>query len=189
MVSLRTDRLVLRPWREDDLAPFAALNADPEVMRFFPGVLDRERSDQVAHRIAADIDERGWGLWAADIPGSAPFAGFIGLTPVDFEAPFTPAVEVGWRLARAHWGRGYAPEGARAALIYAFDTLRLSEVVSMTIPANLPSRRVMEKLGMHRDPADDFDHPRVATWEHCRHVLYRLRRSDMGGEEWAASVG
>ncbi len=178
VTELTTERLLLRPWRESDLEPFAALNADPEVMRFFPRSLDREQSDAMARRLADRVADQGWGLWAAEVPGVAPFIGFIGLQPVPFEAHFTPAVEVGWRLDRAHWGRGYAPEGGRAALDHAFGTLDLDEVVSMTIPANTPSQRVMQKLGLTRDPADDFDHPKLPDWEHHRHVLYRINRAD-----------
>jgi 3-dehydroquinate dehydratase/shikimate dehydrogenase len=175
---LTTDRLILRPWRESDLDPFAAMNADPDVMRFFPRTLDREASDAMAHRISLMLDEQGWGLWATEVPGVAPFIGFIGLAPVPFDSHFTPAIEVGWRLGKAYWGRGYAPEGARAALAYAFDTLELDEVISMTIPANEPSQRVMQKLGLRHDPSDDFDHPNHSDREDHRHVLYRIRRPD-----------
>jgi RimJ/RimL family protein N-acetyltransferase len=176
--TLTTDRLVLRQWREADLEPFAAMNADPQVMRFFPRRLDREASDAMAHRLARHLDEHGWGLWAVEVPDVAPFIGFIGLAPVPFDAHFTPAIEVGWRLDKAYWGRGYAPEGARAALDHAFGTLGLDEVVSMTIPINEPSQRVMRKLGLTRDPADDFDHPTLPNWEHRRHVLYRIQRAE-----------
>lgn len=176
--TLRTERLVLRPWREADLEPFAALNADPEVMRFFPATLDREGSDVMAERIAAQFAEAGFGLWAVEVPGVAPFIGFVGLALQTFPAHFTPAVEVGWRLAREHWGRGYAPEGGRAAVEYGFDVLGLDEIVSMTIPDNTPSQRVMQKLGMTRDPADDFDKPSRTDDQLRRHVLYRLRRAD-----------
>lgn len=176
--TLSTERLVLRQWRDDDLEPFAAMNADPEVMRFFPRSLDREGSDAVAQRLSRFIEANGWGLWAVEVPGVAPFIGFIGLQPIPFEAHFTPAVEVGWRLASDQWGRGYAPEGARAALDFAFGTLDLDQVVSMTIAPNEPSQRVMVKLGLTRDPADDFDHPNLTDWEHRRHVLYRIRRAD-----------
>jgi RimJ/RimL family protein N-acetyltransferase len=173
---LRTERLVLRPWRDDDLEPFAALNADPEVMRFFPGLLDRAASDAMVERITAGLAEDGFGLWAVEVPGVAPFIGFIGLARQTFPAHFTPAVEVGWRLARAYWGRGYAPEGARAAVAYGFDVVGLDEIVSMTTPDNMPSQRVMQKLGMTRDPADDFDKPTRTGDQLLRHVLYRLRR-------------
>lgn len=176
MTTLRTDRLILRPWREEDLGPFADLNADTEVMRHFPATMDRAASDAFAGRIRAHFDDTGWGLWAVEVPGVAPYVGFIGLQPVGFDAHFTPAVEVGWRLARDWWNRGYATEGARAAVTFGFDELGLDEIVSMTIVANEPSRRVMAKLGMSRDPADDFDHPRLPDWQHSRHVLYRLQR-------------
>jgi RimJ/RimL family protein N-acetyltransferase len=184
MAELRTDRLLLRRWRAEDREPFAALNADPEVMRHFPALLDRAQSDALAARAEAQITEKGWGLWAVEVAEagdgapsalSAPFAGFIGLSVPSFEAHFTPAVEVGWRLARRFWGRGYATEGARAALAFAFDALRLTEVVSFTAVGNERSRRVMERLGMTRDPEEDFEHPRLPGSPIERHVLYRLR--------------
>ena len=185
-VTLTTQRLILRPWRESDLEPYAAMNADPEVMRHFPSILDRAASDASAARIQRFMDEHGWGLWAVEVKGGTPFIGFIGLQSPPFEAHFTPAVEVGWRLAKEHWGHGYAPEGAAAALDYAFgpttldkpglDKLGLGEVVSMTIGPNERSRRVMQKLGMIRDPADDFDHPKLPDWDLRRHVLYRITR-------------
>lgn len=174
---LRTERLVLRPWRDADLAPFAALNADPRVREHFPSCLSRAESDTSAERIRGFFDLRGYGLWAAEVVGGPPFIGFIGLAEPSFVAPFTPCVEIGWRLARAHWGRGYATEGARAALAFGFETLGLAEIVSMTTVANRRSRRVMEKLGMRRDPAEDFDHPNLAPGSPARrHVLYRLQR-------------
>ncbi len=181
MRELRTERLLLRPWQPADRAPFAALNADPEVMRHFPSTLDRAASDALADRAAAAVDERGWGLWAVEVPGTAPFIGFIGLAEPSFSAHFTPAVEVGWRLARAHWGKGYAPEGARAALAYGFQVVGLDEIVSMTTTTNIGSQRVMQKLGMTHDPADDFDHPRVPAGPLRRHVLYRLSREAFTG--------
>ena len=176
---LRTERLVLRRWREEDLEPYAALNADPDVMHHFPKTLSRAESDAMVDRIEAHFDERGYGLWAVEVIGSAsnggvPFIGFIGLAYQTFPAHFTPAVEVGWRLAKAHWGKGYAPEGARAALDVAFDELGLDEVVSMTTVGNDKSRRVMEKIGMTRDPADDFEHPNVTDPRIRPHVLYRV---------------
>lgn len=179
MATLRTDRLLLRPWRETDLPAFAALNADPEVMRYFPALLTREESDAFAEGVQAEIEARGWGLWAVEVVGVIPFAGMVGLNEAVFRAPFTPAVEVGWRLAAGFWGRGYATEGARAALRHGFAELGLAEIVSMTAAPNTRSQRVMQRLGMHRDPADDFDHPRVAPGPLRRHHLYRLRR-----EEW-----
>ena len=175
--SLVTPRLLLRPWREADVAPFSALNADPRVMEFFPATLSRAESDAVAERIREGLAARGFGFWAVEVPGVTPFAGFVGLSVPRFEAHFTPCVEIGWRLAREHWGRGYATEGARAALDFGFGELGLAEVVAFTVPANARSRAVMEKLGMTHDPADDFDHPSVPEGHPLRrHVLYRVRR-------------
>lgn len=172
--ELRTERVRLRQWREDDLEPFARLNADPEVMRYFPFPLTREGSNALAHDIAATIEKRGWGLWAVEVRGGAGFIGFVGLSEPSFDAHFTPAVEVGWRLAREHWGCGYATEAARAAVDFGFRELELDEIVSFTTPVNTRSRRVMKRLGMRRDPAEDFDHPRVPSGPLRRHVLYRL---------------
>jgi RimJ/RimL family protein N-acetyltransferase len=174
VIELETERLLLRQWREEDLEPFAALNADSEVMRHFPSTEDRERSEAVAKAVMSAIEEQGWGFWAVEVGDGPPFIGFVGLAQTDFEAHFTPAVEVGWRLGREHWGMGYATEGARAAVEFGFEELDLTEIVSMTIPDNVRSRRVMEKLGMTHDPADDFDHPRLPDWPLRRHVLYRL---------------
>jgi RimJ/RimL family protein N-acetyltransferase len=173
--ELATERLRLRRWRAADREPFAALNADPRVMRHFPALLAREASDALAERIEAGFERDGFGPWAVEVPGVAPFVGFVGLSLPAFEAPFTPCVELGWRIAAEHWNRGYATEAARAALAFAFGELRLSEVVAFTVPANLPSRRVMEKLGMRRDAAGDFDHPWLpAGYPLRRHVLYRI---------------
>lgn len=176
--ELRTDRLLLRQWRPEDRAPFAALNADPEVMRHFPSALSREESDIFADRCEAGIAERGWGLWAVEVlPGDdragAAFIGFTGLNVPGFDADFTPCVEVGWRLSRAHWGHGYATEAARAAVRYGVEVLGLDEIVSFTFVGNDRSRRVMEKLGMIE--AGEFDHPRLPGDPVQRHVLYRLR--------------
>lgn len=182
MIELRTARLLLREWRDEDLAPFAKLNADPQVMRYFPAVLDRSASDAMAVRIRARLAVDGWGLWAVEVPGVAPFIGFVGLARPRFESHFAPGVEVGWRLARTHWGRGYAPEAAREALRFGFADLGLDEIVSFTTTANLPSRRVMEKIGMSRDPSDDFEHPDLPPGHPKRvHVLYRLAR-----DRWTA---
>ena len=173
--SLTTKRLILRPWREADLAPFAAMNADPRVMAFMPAILTRGESDAMVARCHAHFDHHGFGLWAAEEPGVAPFIGFIGLACPRFEARFTPCVEVGWRLAVDHWGRGYATEGARTVLEFGFETAGLEEIVSFTTVGNARSRAVMARLGMARDPADDFDHPRIAAGHPLRrHVLYRI---------------
>jgi RimJ/RimL family protein N-acetyltransferase len=179
MHELRTERLLLRTWRPEDREPFARMNADPRVMEFFPALQTREQSDAGVDRIAAHFARYGYGWWAVEVPGQADFIGFIGLWHPTFEAHFTPCVEIGWRLAYDHWKRGYATEGARAALQLAFGQLRLDEVVSLTATINLRSRRVMEKLGMTRSDADDFDHPGVADGHPLkRHVLYRKRRQD-----------
>lgn len=173
---IATERLLLRRWHEEDLAPFAALNADPVVMEHFPGVLSRERSDAMVERMDAHLADHGWGLWAVEVPGVAPFVGFVGLAAAD-RALGRPSTEIGWRLARRAWGHGYATEGAREALRIAFEVVGLDEVVSYTVPANVRSRAVMERLGMTHDPADDFDNPNVdaAAWPHLvRHVLYRI---------------
>lgn len=172
---IRTDRLLLRAWSDADRGDWAAMNADPAVMEHFPAPLTRDEADAAFDRIGGALDERGWGLWAVEHEGR--FLGFTGLTPVGFEAAFTPAVEIGWRLRRDAWGRGFATEAARAALRYAWDELALDGVVSMTAVGNIRSRAVMERLGMTRDPADDFDHPRVPEGSPVRrHVLYRLAR-------------
>jgi RimJ/RimL family protein N-acetyltransferase len=173
---LSTERLRLRSWRPDDFAPFAALNADRSVMEFFPAALSQDDSDAFATRIASHIEQHGWGLWAVEIPGVTSFAGYVGLATPRFDAHFTPCVEIGWRLAREHWGHGYATEGARAALAFGFETLKLDEIVSLTVPANRRSRHVMDRLGMTHEPADDFDHPGVPVGHQLRrHVLYRMQ--------------
>jgi RimJ/RimL family protein N-acetyltransferase len=187
--EVRSARLRLRLWRDDDRAPFAALNADPRVMEFFPSTLSSAESDAMVERLRHHFVERGFGLWAVEVPGIAPFIGFVGLQYPHLPAPFVSAVEVGWRLAREHWGHGYATEAARAALAAGFGDLGLDEIVSLTVPANLRSRQVMEKLGMRRDPADDFDHPKHADSHPLRrHVLYRLSRSDWANGA-AARIG
>jgi 3-dehydroquinate dehydratase/shikimate dehydrogenase len=179
MNTIRTERLILRPWTEEDFEPFAKMNADPRVLEYFPSVLSRDESDQLARKIKITIEETGWGFWAVSVPEVADFIGFIGLRYDDFPAHFTPAVEIGWRLAFDHWGKGYATEGALAALKYGFETLKLNEIVSFTTEKNLRSRGVMEKIGMHRDPADDFDHPKLsASHPLKRHVLYRIKRKN-----------
>ena len=172
---LITERLRLRQWCDDDYAAFAALNADPEVCTFLGPPLTSAQSDAMAARLQDAIASRGWGWWAVEVAGGAPFIGFVGLTPIAIESHFTPATEIGWRLARAHWGKGYATEAAAAAMAFGFEQLGLEEVVSFTTVANARSRRVMERLGMTRDPQDDFDHPRLAPDNPLRrHVLYRL---------------
>jgi RimJ/RimL family protein N-acetyltransferase len=175
--ELRTDRLILRRWGFADRAPFAEMNADPRVMEHFPTPLSRQESDALATRIEAHFDEHDFGMWAVEIAGIEPFAGFIGLAIPRFEAHFTPCIEVGWRLAPEYWGQGLATEGAHAALAFGFEMLGLEEIVSFTVPGNLRSRRVMEKLGMTYQPSNDFDHPLLPEGHPLRrHVLYRVHR-------------
>ena len=175
-VSLRTSRLLLRPWRDADVAAYAELSADPAVMEFLRPVVEPGAAEAWAARVRAHWRQHGFGQWVVEIPGEASLIGVVGLTRVSYEAHFTPAVEVAWRLARAQWGCGYATEAARAAVDYGFDTLGLTEIVAITVPANRRSRRVMERLGMSRAPEDDFDHPDVPEGPLKRCVLYRLRR-------------
>ncbi len=175
-ITLATERLTLRPWTEADFVPYAAMNADPRVMEHYPSTLTRAESDAGALRVKTRIEENGWGLWAMELRETGEFVGFTGLQRPPFEAHFTPCVEIGWRVAHAHWGRGLAPEAARAALAFGFETLALGEIVAMTATSNLKSMRVMEKLGMTRDPADDFDIPVLPEGHRLRrHVLYRLK--------------
>ena len=185
MTELRTDRLLLRHWREEDREPFAALNDDPAVMEHFPHHLTREQSDAMADRIATFLDEHGWGLWAVEVLDTGQFIGFTGLAVPRFEEHFTPCVEVGWRLARDGWGHGYATEAARASVAHGFTELGLEEIVAMVVPANDRSQSVMRKLGMTRDEGADFDHPLIEEGSPVRrHRLYRLAR-----EEWARGAG
>jgi RimJ/RimL family protein N-acetyltransferase len=177
--ELSTGRLLLRRWREADREPFAAMNADRDVMEYFPARLEPAASDQLIARIEAGFDQLGYGLWALELRATGEFLGFTGLAPASVEAHFTPAVEVGWRLARRAWGQGYATEAASAALAFGFGDSGLSEIVSFTSAANVCSRAVMERIGMTHDPADDFDHPGLPAEHHLRrHVLYRLSADD-----------
>jgi RimJ/RimL family protein N-acetyltransferase len=188
LAKIETERLLLREWRDSDLDPFFALNSDPEVMAHFPAVLSREESDAAVGRIRNHFAERGFGLWAVEVTGRedrAGFIGFIGLTVPALEARFTPCVEIGWRLSRAHWNRGYASEGARAALRAGFLEFGLAEIVSMTTSRNRRSRRVMETIGMTHDAKEDFDHPLLAHDSPLRpHVLYRIAKT-----AWLRSLG
>lgn len=175
---LETSRLILRHWQRRDRAPFAQLNADPEVMRYFPQPLSREQSDTFVDRIEAHFQKQGYGLWAVEKHATGQFIGLVGLSRADFPAHFTPAVEVGWRLAQRFWGQGYATEAAKAAIADGFDRLGLEEVVSFTAQENWRSRRVMERLGMTHNATEDFDHPKLPEGHALRrHVLYRLLRS------------
>jgi RimJ/RimL family protein N-acetyltransferase len=181
MEGYRTPRLVLRPWRAADREPFARLNADPAVMEHFPSVLTRAESDALAERAEAHFASHGFGPWAVEVVGGGLFIGFVGLVHVGFEAPFTPAVEIAWRLARSAWGHGYASEAAHEACRIAFEELGLSELVAFTVPANTRSRAVMARLGMRHDERGDFEHPRLPEGHALRkHVLYRLPARQSG---------
>jgi RimJ/RimL family protein N-acetyltransferase len=172
MNDLQTERLILRRWKESDREPFARINADPRVMEHFPACLTRAESDALMDRIEAHFEAHGFGLFAAELRATGELIGFIGLAIPPFEAYFTPCVEIGWRLGAAHWNQGLATEGARTVLRYAFEELRLQELVSLAVAANLPSRRVMEKLGMAYE--GEFEHPRLPEGHPLRrHVIYR----------------
>ena len=169
---LATERLILRPWRDDDLAPFAEMGLDAEVMRHFPAQLSRDETAAMFGRIREHFDREGFGLWAVEVPGVAPFIGFTGLMRPRWRPD---CVEVGWRLARPHWGSGYATEAARAAVGYGFGRLALAEIVAFVLPANTRSQAVMDRLGMTRDPARDFEHPSIPLGHPMRpHWLYRV---------------
>lgn len=188
--ELETRRLVMRRWTAADRYPFATMNADPAVTRFLPAPLSRAESDAFVDRIEAGFQAWGFGLWALERRDTGEFIGFTGLAVPRFEAAFTPAVEVGWRLRAAAWGHGYATEAGTAALRAGFDVAGLSEIVSFTVPANEPSRRVMHRLGLTHDPADDFDHPLLAPGNPLRrHVLYRISRTASPGRAAPARAG
>lgn len=176
---LRTPRLRLRPWRDEDRDGLFAMQSDPDVMEFLMPVPDRAASDQVAARIADHFARHGFGLWVVEVPGVTSFAGYAGLVHVPYAEHFTPAIEIGWRFARAFWGQGYATEAARACLAFGFDILGLDEIVAITVPANRRSRALMERLGMVRDAGGDFDLPSIPEGHPLRRqVLYRLARAD-----------
>jgi RimJ/RimL family protein N-acetyltransferase len=180
--EIRTGRLVLRGCGPADGAPFAEMNADPEVMEYFPSPLDRDASDELIEIIMTGFERNGLGLWALELLSDGRFIGFTGLSVPRFEAPFTPAVEVGWRLARWAWGYGYATEAATAVLDFGFVQVGLDEVVSFTSFQNVRSQAVMQRLGMSRDPVDDFEHPTIPLDHHLRpHLLYRI-----SPRQWAA---
>jgi RimJ/RimL family protein N-acetyltransferase len=179
-MELVTHRLLLRRWRPEDREPFARLNADLRVMEFFPALMSREESDQQIERFERNFEEHGFGMWAVERHNAPGCIGCIGLLVVDFEAPFTPCVEIGWKLAAEYWGLGFATEGARESLRYGFTKLALGEIFSFTTVANARSRRVMEKIGLHHDPAGDFDYVKLPEGHPLRrHVLYRAKR-----EQW-----
>ncbi len=178
-MQLETPRLILRPWKDSDLEPMAALNADSQVMEFFPNVMTREETAAMIERIKARYASDGFCFWAADEKETGNFIGFIGLGRPSIEAHFIPCVEIGWRLAHAYWGKGYAPEGAQAVLKDGFERINLDEIVAMTSAINAKSIRVMEKISMHRDAKDDFMHPIFEDGHHLKpHVLYRITEKE-----------
>jgi RimJ/RimL family protein N-acetyltransferase len=187
-MRLKTPRLILRDWRDDDLSPLAAMTSNPEVMRFFPDIRDRPRSDAWCARARAHIEQKGFGIWAVEAPGVADFIGFVGLSTIAADFPTGAGVEIVWTLDLPFWRRGYAVEAAGAALDDGFTRLGLREILAFTATINTPSRGVMERLGMWHDEAGDFEHPRVAVGHVLRpHVLYRIaspqkRNTDVSSE-------
>lgn len=178
---IETSRLILRRWKPSDSQPFHAMNSDPSVMEFLPKLMSREESDAMIARIEEHFEKHKFSWWALEVKKTGEFIGFTGLVIPKFETHFTPCVEIGWRLAKAHWKQGFATEAAHAALQFGFSVIGLDEIVSLTVPANKPSRAVMERLGMQRNPNDDFDHPKLPEGDPLRrHVLYRLKKEDYG---------
>lgn len=178
---IETERLILRTWHENDIEPFAEINQDPNVMEHFPALLSKAETLSLIDRIFKHQDTYGYTLYAVELKSTHDMIGFIGLlhrTQEDLDVPFNPSTEIGWRLSSKYWGKGYATEGAKAVLDYAFSVLDLPEVVSFTVEANTPSRRVMEKIGLKHNPDDDFDHPKLDVDSPLRrHVLYRLSKA------------
>jgi len=179
-IVLHTDRLILRPWRESDLEPFAQINADPRVMEFYPQVLTRQESDALAEKFQREFAERGYGFWVVEVPGFADFIGYVGLNYWNLEMAFSPCIDVGWRLGSQYWGCGFATEAAKAALRFGFEVRKFEEIVSMATVGNVRSHRVMERLGMKSNPMDQFEHPKLPKGHPLSlRTLYRLKR-----EEW-----
>jgi RimJ/RimL family protein N-acetyltransferase len=188
-LELRTARTLLRQWKEGDLPLWAEMNADLDVRRHFPSLSTPMQAYAEAGRMRDAISQRGWGMWALELPGRMAFAGTIGLYVTAIEAPFVPAVELGWRLRREAWGQGFAREAAQAAAQFAFDHLELQQVVAYTTTTNVRSQRVMESLGMRHDPNDDFDHPLIEPGHPLRrHLLYRMSRREPLPEELPACI-
>lgn len=178
-IIIETERLILRTWQESDMQMFYEMNQDPRVIKFLRGPLTMHEAQTFYERMVYQYKERDYTLYAVEVKSGPKFIGFVGLNYTDFPGHFTPAVEIGWRLASGHWGKGYATEAARAVLKHGFETCKLSEIVSFTTPLNKGSVRVMQKIGLAHNAEDDFMHPKLAT-DHplAQHVLYRLRRED-----------
>lgn len=187
MKILETNRLCLRTFVESDCDTMTLINQDPNVMKYFPAIADRQQTLELIKRIMTHQEKYGYSLYAVEIKSSAELIGFVGLlhrTKEEFDAHFMPSTEIGWRLSSLHWNQGYATEAALAVLDYAFNQLNLKEVVSFTVLQNKASRRVMEKIGLHHSAEDDFDHPKLAKDSPlCRHVLYRLKQKDYINEK------
>lgn len=184
-ITLETDRLILRPWRESDRAPFAALNADPYSMRFFPKTMSRAESDAMVDAMIASMEQNGWGGFALERKADGAFIGLTGIGRPRFEASFTPCFELGWRILKEHEGNGYVTEAARECLRLGFEVIGEAQLYAFTVPANLPSQAVMRRIGMTRVEGGDFDHPNVPDGHALkRHVLYRVTR-----EEWEVGAG
>ena len=179
MAQLQTNRLILRQWRDSDIPTFIEMGQDPRVMEFFPTLWSEEKSRDCAAYFREHFTENHFGFFAVELKETQQFIGFVGIAKVGFDSHFTPAVEIGWRLASQHFGKGYATEAAREVLRFAFADLGLDEIVAFTVPANIPSRHVMEKIGMSHDEKDDFAHPKLSP-DHrfAQHVLYRIKRLD-----------
>lgn len=179
MIALETDRLILRGWEARDHAPFAAINADLRVMDYFPELLSYDQSIASIERWQSYADKCGYCFQPVEEKATSSFVGFVGLSPTSFDAHFTPAIEIGWRLGAQHWGKGYAGEAASALLQHGFQILNLAQIVSLAVVGNRKSRAVMEKIGMSRDPGDDFDHPALDPGHRLsRHVLYRISQTN-----------
>lgn len=179
MITIETERLILRQWQESDLAPFAQMNGDADVMRYFPYIMTPQESDAMVAGINQHWQRNRFGLFAVERKDTGRFIGMIGLDRPRFEAHFTPCFEIGWRLAPAHWQQGFATEGAKAVMRLAFQAMKLPRLVSFTAAQNMPSRGVMRSIGLRHDPKDDFDHPKLAPGHPLRaHVLYQLNRED-----------
>lgn len=179
MIIFKTKRLILKTWKEQDLDSMSAINQDPLVCEFLPKIGDRAATKALIQRFINNYKKYGFTAYAVELKSNGEFIGFVGLLVTSFEAHFTPAVEIAWRLDSKCWGKGYATEAAKAIIDFAFTTLKLEEVVSFTVENNIRSRRVMEKIGMHHNPHDDFNHPKLSKNSPlCRHVLYRLSRRE-----------
>ncbi len=180
--NLETNRLILRPWQESDLQPMCEINQDPKVMKYFPSLINRQQTCDFIKRIKSHDNKYGYAIFVVTLKPESKMIGFVSLlhrTKEEFDTPFAPTTEIGWRLSSHHWNQGYATEAAMAVLQYGFTMLNLDEIVSFTVVANKPSRRVMEKIGMQYNPTDDFDHPNIEVSNPlCKHVLYRLNKTE-----------